>query len=182
MDCFNFQKGWTLWGALFLIIAAVSGSLAFTALLLVIPEGKTVIVPWAMVSIFLLPITFSVQLFFKLTELKDQKELSRDERRRLATIVDEKLRQIKISILFYIVSALFIACSFMLADSNHALFNSALIIAGGLLGITLASVGLIFSETQSVTDFKSKIQNRETERKRQRATLKRLKSKETSQS
>jgi hypothetical protein len=174
----NLQEGWTAFGALCLVIAAACGALAFAALLPVILEGKAAI-PWAFISIFLLPITFSVQLLFKLTDLKDQKELSRDERRRLAVIVDEKLRQIKISIIFYVFSSAFIACFFMLADGNRALFSSALIIAGGLLGITLVSIGFIFNETQSVTDFKAQLQNRETEKKRQRATLKRLRSKET---
>jgi hypothetical protein len=85
------QHGWTKFGVIGVVLSAFVGTLGFEMLLRLIPNDANIVVPWAIVSLFILPLTLSVQLVLKLWDLKEQDDISRNERRRLKSIINKKL-------------------------------------------------------------------------------------------
>ena len=82
------QLGWTTFGVIGVIVSAVIGAFGFEVLLRLIPSNTSMVVPWAIVSLFVLPLTLCVQLVLKLWDLKGQDDISREERRRLKSIIN----------------------------------------------------------------------------------------------
>lgn len=157
-----------------LILSTIVGALSFDSLARFVPDDATISTPYIFISLFLLPLTFCVQLLLKVWDLKEQDGLSREEKRRLRPIIDGKSRQLFIAIIFYILSPVTIATMFFFSSFDANLFKAAIIITGGLLGISIFSIVIIFLEMRELVDFKAKIKQRTDEKKKQRAALKRL--------
>ena len=168
------QQGWTAAGALGTILSAAVGSIAFEHLMRLIPHESALATPWVLVSLFLLPATFCIQLLLKLWDLKELDGLSRREKSRLKQIIDEKTRQLFIAIGYYVLSAVFVVAMFLFTSNEPHLFKVSIVTTGGLLGISLFSIGLIFSETKNVADFRAELKERSEAKQKQDAGLKRL--------
>ena len=168
------QVGWTRYGVLGLILSTITGVLSFGALVRFVPDGATISTPYIFISLFILPLAFCVQLLFKVWDLKEQDGLSREEKRRLNPIIEGKSRQIFIAIIYCILSPVIIAAMFFFSSFDAGLFKAAIVITGGLLGITIFSIIIIFLEMKELVNFKAKIKQRSDEKKKQRAALKRL--------
>jgi len=171
----HIQRGWTAFGAIGTIIAAGVGALAFEGLMRLIPIGANVATPWVLVSLFSLPLAYCVQLLLKIWGLKEQNGLSREEKRRLEKIIKGKARQLTIAIFCYVLFAFIIAILFFLSSSNPALFSPSILITGGFLGISIFSMGLIFSEMEELYAFKAKLANKATKNIKKNELLNRLK-------
>lgn len=168
------QFGWTTFGVIGVMIAAAIGFISFEGLLNLIPSNYKITVPWVLVSLFLLPLTFCIQLLLKLWELREQDDISREERRRLKPLINGKTRQFFIAIIYYVLSAVIVVAFFFFTENNVELFRTVIKIAGGLLGISLFSIFLIFSEMNEISSFKADLKERVASKKRQKAALKRL--------
>ncbi|MCK9394186.1 MAG: hypothetical protein M0Q44_01170 [Methylobacter sp.] len=172
------QKGWTTFGVIGVIASAAIGAFCFEILFRLIPVDATVVAPWAIVSLFLLPLSFCVQLILKLWDLKEQTNISREERRRLKLIIDEKTRRFFGAVFYYVLSAFIIVTLFFFLSNNAELFRIVIKITGGLLSISLFSIYLIMLEMKEIADFKAKLIERADSKKRQKLALKRLKAEE----
>ncbi len=169
------QDGWTLAAVLGVIASAAIGAYCFDFLLKLVPNDVQITVPWVLITLFILPLTFAVQLLIKTWEINDEENLSRDEKRRLKVIVDEKIRQIWMAIIYYVLGAVVVAALFVFSSADQNLFRVTIQLTGGLLAISVFSVFLILSETHKLSKFRTKLKARADERKRQRAALKRMK-------
>ena len=61
----KYAQGWTGYGILGAILSAAIGALGFAGLMRLIPAEASVATPWVLVSLFILPLTYCVQLLFK---------------------------------------------------------------------------------------------------------------------
>lgn len=172
------QFGWTTFGAIGVMTAAAIGFFSFEGLLNLIPGDNKMTVPWVLVTLFLLPLASCIQLLLKLWELREQDDLSREERRRLKPLIEGKTKQFFIAIVYYVLSAVIVVTFFFFSENNAELFRTVIKIAGGLLGISIFSMFLMISEMNEISDFKANLKERLASKKRQKAALKRLSSKE----
>lgn len=145
-----------------------------------IPSNLTITAPWAILSIFLIPLSLCVQLLLKLWEVKEQNNLSREEKRRLNILINKKT-QIFISIILYcVLSAVIGIVLFVFFTSDTESFKIIMILIGFLLGSSSSSIWLIIMETKKVAEFKAKLKEREESKKMQKLGLKRLNTEEQS--
>lgn len=171
---FKTQLGSTLIGALGLLLSAVIGALCLDFVLNLIPVTNKIVIPWAIVSLFLFPFAYCVQTIHKLWELKEPSGLSKTEKRRLSYLISGKNRQLLFAAAFYIFSAVIAVVLFTLSSGNPAYFRSSVIILGGLLGVSIFSLALIYLEIKQINDFKVKLMQRVEDKKRRKAALKKL--------
>jgi len=168
------QDGWTGFGILGAILSSVIGALSFAGLMRLIPAEASVATPWVLVSLFILPLTYCVQLLFKIFDLKELSGLSKNEKRRLNPIINGKTRQLFIAIIYYVLSAVLVVTLLFFSSDNQELVKYIIVFIGGLLGVSIFSMALIFMEMKELTDFKATIKQRSDDKKNQRASLKRL--------
>jgi predicted Abi (CAAX) family protease len=170
----KYEQGWTGYGILGTILSAAIGVLGFSGLMRLIPAEASVATPWVLVSLFILPLTYCVQLLFKVFDLKELTGLSKNEKRRLKPIINGKTRQLFITIIYYVLSAILVVTLLFFSSDNQELIKPIIVLIGGLLGISIFSMALVFIEMKEVTDFKAKIKQRADDKKNQRSALKRL--------
>lgn len=168
------QSGWTTFGVIGVIVSAAIGAFGFEILLRLIPSGAIVAVPWAIVSLFILPLSFCVQLVLKLWDLKDQENISREERRRLKSIINGKTWRFFGAIIYYVLSAFIIVTLFFFSANNAEFFRIVTLITGALLSVSMFSIYLIMLEMKEISDFKTKLTERAISKKKQKSALKRL--------
>ena len=168
------QDGWTGFGILGAILSAAIGALGFAGLMHLVPAEASVATPWVLVSLFILPLTYCVQLLFKIFDLKELGGLSKNEKRRLKPIINGKTRQLFIAIIYYVLSAVLVVTLLFFSSDNQDLVKYIIVFIGGLLGVSIFSMALIFMEIKELTDFKAKIKQRSDDKKSQRKALKRL--------
>ncbi|MFT6331217.1 MAG: putative membrane protein [Bermanella sp.] len=168
------QAGWTLYGAIGMIVFAGIGAFSFEFLLRFVLNDSTLASPWVLISVFLGPLTFCVQLFLKVLDLREQEGLNRDEKRRLEFIINGKIRQIYAAIAFYLVSASIVGALFTFMTFDINLFKYSVIICGALLGMSIFSTYLIFNEINDLAKFKAKLKDRSTAAKNKAAAIERL--------
>lgn len=146
------QRGWTGIGALVLILSAGLGAIAFDCILSLDPEGAKYSPPWLLISVFLFPVAFCVQLVGKFREVETTDGLTKMEERRLSVIIGAKRRQVWVGISFYMISALFTVGVFMLPPESP-LFFAGYNVVGGLLGIGIFILTAIWKEFEATNDF-----------------------------
>ncbi|MCK9605297.1 MAG: hypothetical protein M0R33_02480 [Methylomonas sp.] len=170
----NSNNGWTKLGVIGILFSAIIGAYGFEILLDIIPNNTSIAIPWAIVSLFLLPLTLCVQLILKLWDLKELSDITRDERRRLKAIIRGKTRQFFIAICYYVLSACIVVTLYVFLSSDVGLFKAVIKITGMLLGISMFSILLILLEMKEISDFNAKLKERALAKKRQKSALKRL--------
>ncbi len=163
------QKGWAGFGVLGVILSAVIGALCFAGIMHLISAGASVVTPWVLASLFILPLTCCVQLLFKIFDLKELRGLSKNEKRRLKPIINGKTRQLFIAILYYVLSAVLVVTLLFFSSDNQDLVKYIIVFIGGLLGVSIFSMALVFIEMKELTDFKAKIKQRADDKKNQRS-------------
>lgn len=173
------QKGSALVGFFVVIASMAIGAFIFRSAFSFISDGQ-IIIPWALVSIVLLPVTMAIQLIPKLIELKEQKSLTNSERRRLNIIVEEKIWQARLSIYYNFTSAIVFAGFFSFTPKDHPLFGLGIMIIGSLLGASIASIWLVERESKELFEFKAKLAIRLQAKENQKSALKRLSTDEDS--
>ncbi len=167
------SRGWTVIGMFVVLGSAAVGALAASFVLKVSPGEFSV--PWLIVTAMLIPMGFAVTTWVKLNDLHaDCEGLNRDERRRLSHIVDEKLRQVHIGIAFYIVSALFSLFLIMVGNNSPSILAWAVPTLGGLLAISLSSIGFLLAQIREVSGFLGHLKVRVAARKNKSKLRKRL--------
>lgn len=165
----HYQSGWTAIASLVVIISAGCGAVLFDQLYEFAGNGLSK--AWLTTTLILLPFGVAVQCLWKLFELyAPDGNLTRRERDRLKGIVDEKVRQIIIAITFYVITAAISIIVFWLGASKPIVLASGMPIVGGLLAISLVSLGFLVSEMRHVSRFKGTLKQRDSERE-QRAKL-----------
>lgn len=165
--------GWTVIGMFVVFGAAAFGALAASFVLKV--SAGDFSVPWLIVSAMLIPMAFAGTAWMKLNDLHaDREGLNREEKRRLSRIVDEKLRQVYIGIAFYIVSAMFALFVIIVGNNSPSILSWAVPALGGLLAISLSSVGFLLAQLREVSGFLGKLKDRVSARKSKERLHKRL--------
>ncbi|MGL6348514.1 MAG: hypothetical protein ACRC2U_01390 [Aeromonas sp.] len=167
------QSGESAISFLWLIVAAACGTgiaYVFTFLVHELPSTA----PFALSAIFLIPSTMCVQLVMKLLEMKEQGGINRDEKRRLNTILDAKVRSIVSVILLLLVSISVVISGFYFFAKTPDLLKIILLVAGTLVGISIYIAIWTVSETKDIYNFKKKVKDRETQNKNRKQGLKRL--------
>ncbi|WP_417522271.1 hypothetical protein [Marinobacter sp.] len=149
------------------------GALAASFVMQVSPSVLSV--PWYIVTAMLIPMGMAVTFWLKLNDLQaDCDGLNREERRRLGYIVEEKLRQVQVGMAFYIVSALFALFLIMIGNNSPAVLSWAIPTLGGLLAISLSSIGFLLAQLREVSQFLVTLKDRLRARKSKAKLKKRL--------
>lgn len=152
-------SGWTALGAVAILASAIIGGLAFSALVSLDGEHP-VGSPWYVTGILFMPVAFLIQLLLKLIPLKNTKGLSRSERRRLEAIVEAKIRQVWIGIIFCIISTVFSVLVFVSKGQGDFFYIVGMIVIGGFLGITICILVLLINEISKVHRFVETVKER----------------------
>lgn len=121
--------------------------------------------PSPIIAVLVLPLAYCLQAIYKLSDLKESQQLNGDEARRLFYIVDLKRGRLFTCIVFYFLSAIFVGISMMIGDGGQLFKKITLIISGGLLGVTVFTIFIIYSLMNEVTNFKAKLVRREQDEK-----------------
>lgn len=151
------QRGWTGLGTLAVIVSAAIGALAAHYIVSSFDQSTPPVVQWGLLTVFLLPMGFAIQLWVILNGLRETKGLSGSERRRIHITVMEKIRQVQIAISFYVFSAVIIAFGLLLSPASWPAYHAVTVFTGLSLGISTASIFLILHEWREVSSFKSKV-------------------------
>lgn len=168
------EGGWSLLVLLGLIVCAGAGGLFAHAILLCSTPGLTPIIPWAMLSVFFLPVGYAVTAYTDLSKLLEVKGLTSSEVRRLKTTIGIKQTQIMIAICFMLVTAGAIALGLLAASSNPLAYHPVIVAAGALLAVTLAIVPLLMLQIREVNNFKTRVTARSNRRKQLASKLEKL--------
>lgn len=171
------QFGWTGLGALAVIISAAIGALAAHYIVSSFDQKTPPIVQWGLLTVFLLPMGFSIQLWNGLNSLRETKGLTGSERRRIRTTASEKIRQIQISIGFYAIAAMLIAFGLLLSPTSWAIYHLVTVFTGLSIGISIASIFLLLHEWREISEFKNKVFERSAKNKALNKKLDALKAK-----
>lgn len=174
MNARKSQAGWTNFGVIGTIISAFVGFFCFEFLLNLIPNDFKPVAPWAIVSVLLLPFGLCIQLLLKLWDLKEQDNISRQERRRLGIIIKGKKNRIYFAIGYYLLSAIVVVTLFIFLANDIEHFKLVVKITGAVLAISLFSVFLSLIEMDEISNFKAKIRQRNINKKQQKTALNRL--------
>ncbi|OZC36744.1 hypothetical protein B9Q17_08150 [Marinobacter vinifirmus] len=165
--------GWTTIGIFVVLGAATGGALLASFALRISPNDFSV--PWFILSAMLIPMAFAITAWMKLNDLhSDSEGLNRDEKRRLSHIVEEKLRQVHIGIAFYVVSALFSLFLMMVGGDSQSILSWAVPVLGGLLAISLSSIGFLLAQLREVSKFLAMLKDRNAARRSKAKLRKRL--------
>lgn len=149
---------------IFTILSFLIGSLCLYGLIRYFGIDK-MSVPSPIIAILVLPLAYCLQAIYKLSDLKESHQLSGDESRRLFYIVDIKRSRLFTCIVFYILSAIFVGVSIMVNDGGETFKTLTISISGGLLGVTLYTVFIIYSLMNEVTNFKATLIRRDQDEK-----------------
>ncbi|WP_339672005.1 hypothetical protein [Dasania marina] len=166
------QLGWTVLAVLCLLCAAAVGALIAKS-----ADMGAGVLPWQMTVIFLIPLALASHAFHA-TNLfipSNCTHLSKAEQRRVESTVIDKRRQLGISIGFYILGAVIIACGHFYTLTYPGSRPFLVVVAGGLLGLSLSSVVFIIGELRGLSDFSTKLSTRAENRARTFKALTRLK-------
>ena len=142
------------------ILSFMIGALCLYTLIYIYGVDK-MSAPSPIIAILVLPLAYCLQAIYKLSDLKESQQLTGEEARRLFYIVDIKRGRLFTCIIFYFLSAIFVGISMIVNDGGSLFKTITLTISGGLLGVTIYTVFIIYSLMNEVTNFKAKLVRRE---------------------
>lgn len=159
------QGGWTGIGALAVVLSAAIGALLAHYIVSSFDQTTAPVVQWGLLTVFLLPMGFAIQLWVNLNSIRETKGLSGNERRRIRQTVSEKIRQVQIALSFYMLSAMLIALGLWFSPASWQVYHVVTVFTGLSLGISIASFFLMLHEWREISDFKAKIFERSSRKK-----------------
>ena len=168
------RNGWSGIGVLAVMLSAVIGGLAAHYIVMSADQSTPPIIQWGVVTVFILPVGFTVHLWNALSNITETKGLSGAERRRLEQTIRGKTRQLIIAIMFYALSAAVIALGLLASPGSWFIYQLVTIFTGMSLGISIASMFLMLHEWRDITAFKRKIVSRSAAEKASRKKLGKL--------
>ncbi|BGE57104.1 TPA: hypothetical protein L5Y18_006275 [Pseudomonas aeruginosa] len=171
------QSGWTGVGVLAVVLSAAMGALLAHYIVSSFDRTTAPVVQWGLLTVFLLPMGFALQLWSNLNSLRETKGLSGSERRRVRETVSEKIRQVQIALSFYMLSAMLIAFGLWFSPSSWKVYHVVTVFTGLSLGISIASFFLMLYEWREVSNFKSRVFERSARNKQLNKKLGALSSK-----
>lgn len=171
------QYGWSGAGVLAVILSASIGALAAHYIVSSFDKSTPPVVQWGLLTIFLLPIGFAIQLWTNLNNLREINGLSGSERRRIRETVKGKIRQVQIAISFYVLSAIVISFGLLMSPSNWRVYHLVTVFTGFSLGVSTASIFLILHEWREVSNFKGLVFERSSKNKQLSKKLEALQAK-----
>ncbi|MHC3749344.1 hypothetical protein ACYKDZ_10710 [Stutzerimonas stutzeri] len=151
------QGGWTGTGVLAVVLSAAMGALLAHYIVASFDRTTAPVVQWGLLTVFLLPMGFAIQLWVNLNSIRETKGLSGSERRRIRETVSEKIRQVQIALTFYLVSAIIIAFGLWFSPASWKVYHAVTVYTGLSLGISISSFFLILHEWREISNFKSKV-------------------------
>lgn len=168
------QKGWTALGSLAVVVCTAIGALSAHALLLMFDAAFVPAVPWALITLFLLPIGVTMSVYTELGKVCEVKALSDSERRRISTTVKMKQRQTLLAALFFMIGGIMAGFGLFAASGNPALLHPVIVAIGGIMGISAAAVPLLVLQLREAQNFRTAVVVRSNRKKQIAATLARL--------
>lgn len=151
------QGGWTGLGVLAVVLSAAMGALLAHYIVSSFDQTTPPVVQWGLLTVFLLPMGFAIQLWVNLNSIRETKGLSGSERRRIKVTVAEKVRQVQIALSFYMLSALAIAFGLWFSPASWTVYHAVTVFTGLSLGISVSSFFLILHEWREISNFKSTV-------------------------
>jgi amino acid transporter len=136
--------------------------------------------PIALMAIFALPTTLSISLISGLNSIKKLKGLNREEKRRIDTIANGKIRRQIFLIATYLLVSVAIGLLFFVAALPVVapFLKQVLAVIGAAIAFAIMCSIFSIMDTSELANFEAKITNRSTERKAKQALLKRLATKD----
>ncbi|MFI8735822.1 hypothetical protein ACIGKM_07890 [Ectopseudomonas toyotomiensis] len=159
------QDGWTGIGVLAVVLSAAIGALLAHYIVSSFDRTTAPVVQWGLLTVFLLPMGFAIQLWSNLNGIRETKGLSGSERRRIRETVSEKVREVQIALSFYMVSAIVIAFGLWFSPASWKVYHAVTVYTGLSLGISIASFFLMLHEWREVSSFKGRVFERSARRK-----------------
>ncbi|UPG86870.1 hypothetical protein L2Y94_05810 [Luteibacter aegosomatis] len=129
---------------------------------------------WTLCGIQLGPVTVLAVLFSKLTDVRDIDGLTRNERRRLAHMVDGKTRAIAWTIGLLVAADVAMALGLYAAAYRSELVMPVYAAGGALIGASVALTLGAYFDVQHIAAFRTKISDREREAKSRAALLEKM--------
>lgn len=111
----------------------------------------------AYLTVFLIPTAFCLQAIYKLNDLNESLSLTNSEVRRFNYIVGQKRKVMFSCVIFYILSAIFMAISMSIHEVSVKFKICSLIVSGGLLGVMVFTAYIIYRQLTEVSNFKAKM-------------------------
>ncbi|UUC83842.1 hypothetical protein NPN27_01365 [Stutzerimonas stutzeri] len=146
------QGGWTGIGVLAVVLSAAMGALLAHYIVSSFDRTTAPVVQWGLLTVFLLPMGFAIQLWVNLNSMRETKWLSGSER-----TVSEKIREVQIALSFYLVSAVIIAFGLWFSPASWKVYHAVTVYTGLSLGISISSFFLILHEWREISNFKSRV-------------------------
>ena len=159
------KDGWTGIGVLAVVLSASIGALLAHYIVSSFDRTTAPVVQWGLLTVFLLPMGFAIQLWSNLNGIRETKGLSGSERRRISETVSEKVREVQIALSFYMVSAIVIAFGLWFSPASWKVYHAVTVYTGLSLGISIASFFLMLHEWREVSSFKGRVFERSARRK-----------------
>lgn len=146
------QGGWTGIGVLAVVLSAAMGALLAHYIVSSFDRTTAPVVQWGLLTVFLLPMGFAIQLWVNLNSMRETKWLSGSER-----TVSEKIREVQIALSFYLVSPVIIAFGLWFSPASWKVYHAVTVYTGLSLGISISSFFLILHEWREISNFKSRV-------------------------
>lgn len=174
MRNFDKQLGMVAHSFWFFLLSVCTGAFLFKVITVhfLLPSGA----PYFLMAAFLLPIGYLVPVLLKLYDLKEIDGINREERRRLASIVNDKARIITSMLLVLIVATVLLLVLFFVLSDKPYFYKKTFITAGGLLGAVIYLFCYSLRASCEISTFRAKLKERAENIKSKKAALKRLKS------
>jgi hypothetical protein len=157
-----------------LLIYVIIGFLCFLTLADMIPAGVKPVIPWAMIAILLLPITFNFQALSKLRDVRNISGINREEKKRLKYLVEGKVSKVRFIIFSLIILGILMGAGLFLFAQDPIRYKMIIPAIGGLFGYALFSVHLALSYLGECSAFETKVLDKEKSKANQKAALDRL--------
>ena len=168
------RNGWSGIGVLAVLLSAARGGLAAHYIVMSADQSTPPVIQWGVITVFILPVGFTVHLWNAVSSIADSKGLSGSERRRIEETIQGKTRQLIIAIMFYAISAVVIAIGLLASPGNWFAYQLVTVFTGMSLGISIASMFLMLNEWRDVSAFKRKLANHGAADKARRDKLEKL--------
>ncbi|EJL6401048.1 hypothetical protein ATY35_19955 [Vibrio cidicii] len=170
------QKGNVAGFILPLIVVGSAFAYLFSSYACVIPAGGPV--PYVFVSLFIFPIATIWPLLKDLTELQEISSITPTERRRLAAMVLEIQRYLKVSAFLLLIFGGTTGVVLYLVVINFLKAKLALSLIGFFVGSALCIFVFLFNMRVKIQNYKAKLASRVEELKQSQKLLKRFNKKD----
>jgi hypothetical protein len=119
--------------------------------------GKEFVIPWVIITIFLIPSTLSGQYIIYLLNIKNIDGISDEKRKQLNNFINLKFVHVKLSITLYIILANFIIGLFLFYTNNISNLSTTLMAVSACSILSTIDLIFVLQDIKDIHDERSEI-------------------------